>query len=59
MQQRQWKQQLQQQGESAFPGKGQQQGHQETIRQLQRECERLRRERDILRKALAILSRER
>ncbi len=54
-----WKRQLGAKGDSAFPGKGQQRGWEERVRQLQRECERLRRERDILKKAVAIFSVER
>lgn len=46
-----WKRQLGLKGDCAFPGKGQQRGLEETVRQLQRECERLRRERDILKKS--------
>jgi transposase len=54
-----WKRQLGAKGDSAFPGKGHQRGLEETVRRLQRECERLRRERDILKKAVAIFSADR
>ena len=43
-------------GADAFPGKGHLSVHDEQMRHLQRENERLRRERDILKKALAIFS---
>ena len=41
-------------GEQAFPGKGHQTSHEEEIRQLKRENEILRQERDILKKAVRI-----
>ena len=44
--------------EHAFPGKGYLKAPDEEIRRLQRENERLRRERDILKKAVAIFSTE-
>ncbi len=43
--------------EQAFPGRGRQTPDQEQIRQLERENELLRQERDILKKAVAIFSR--
>lgn len=43
-------------GESAFPGKGHLTAEEERFRALERENERLKRERDILKKALAIFS---
>ena len=43
-------------GDHAFPGKGKLKPKDEAYRQLQRENERLRRERDILKKAVAIFS---
>ena len=52
-----WKRQLAQDGEEAFPGKGNLKTQDELIRQLKRENEVLRRERDILKKAMAIFSR--
>ena len=54
-----WKRQLAQQGEGAFPGKGHLCGRDEESRQLKRELGRVTRERDILKKALAIFSEER
>jgi len=43
----------------AFPGKGHLKPHEEELRDLQRENEVLREERDILKKALAIFSKRR
>lgn len=43
-------------GEPAFPGSGKLHAEDEKLRQLQRENEILRRERDILKKALSIFS---
>ena len=51
-----WKSQLQKDGEHAFPGKGRLKPEDEAMRRLKRENERLRRERDILKKAVAIFS---
>ena len=51
-----WRKQLTQQGEEAFPGKGHQTPTEEEFRQLRSEVERLRQERDILKKAIAIFS---
>jgi transposase len=51
-----WKRDLARDGEQAFPGKGHLKTDDEQIRQLKRENERLRRERDILKKAVAIFS---
>jgi transposase len=51
-----WKRDLARDGEQAFPGKGHLKPDDEQIRQLKRENERLRRERDILKKAVAIFS---
>ena len=51
-----WKRQLYSEGVDAFPGKGHVSANEEQVRHLQRENERLRRERDSLKKALAILS---
>jgi transposase len=47
---RRWRDALSKQGSSAFPGKGHQTPDQEELRRLQREVERLRQERDILKK---------
>jgi transposase len=52
-----WKHQLSQDGEQAFPGHGRVKPEQERLRQLERENELLRQERDILKKAVAIFSR--
>ena len=52
-----WIHEFEQSGESAvFPGKGHQSPEAERYRKLERENEILRRERDILKKALAIFS---
>jgi len=51
-----WKRQLKNEGNQAFAGKGNLKPEGEELRQLKRECERLRRERDILKKAVAIFS---
>jgi transposase len=52
-----WKRQLARDGENAFPGKGHLRPEDELIRELKRENEILRQERDILKKAVAIFSR--
>ena len=51
-----WKRQLANEGKHAFPGKGYLKPEDENLRRLKRENERLRRERDILKKAVAIFS---
>jgi len=51
-----WKRELRNDGSQAFPGKGHLKPEDEQLRQLKRENERLRRERDILKKAVAIFS---
>lgn len=51
-----WRKQLAEQGEVAFPGKGHQTPAEEELRQLRSENERLKMERDILKKAIAIFS---
>jgi transposase len=51
-----WKRQLAQDGEEAFPGKGRLKAQDELIRQLRRENEILRQERDILKKAVTIFA---
>lgn len=54
-----WIQELSAKPEEAFPGKGHLAGSDaETIRQLKRENERLKMERDILKKAMAIFSKD-
>lgn len=52
-----WKRDLAEEGEQAFPGHGRLAPDQERVRQLERENEILRQERDILKKAIAIFSR--
>jgi transposase len=51
-----WKRELKLDGEDAFPGKGRLKPQDEEFRRLKRDNERLRRERDILKKAVAIFS---
>jgi transposase len=51
-----WKQEFSANGEQAFPGQGRLTPEQGRIRQLERENEILRQERDILKKAVAIFS---
>jgi len=53
-----WKQELAQSPGGAFPGKGQGQPAAEELRRLRRENERLRMERDILKKAAALFSKD-
>lgn len=52
-----WRKQLEQDHDYAFPGKGRLKGPEEEMRTLQREVERLRMERDILKKTITIFSR--
>ena len=52
-----WKRKLAEKGDYAFPGHGRLDPEQDRIRQLEREVEILRQERDILKKAVAIFSR--
>ena len=54
-----WCQQLAEQGEQGFPGSGHQTAQEEELRRLRRELEVTRQERDILKKAIAIFSRNR
>lgn len=51
-----WQDQLEREGKQAFPGKGHLQPEDEEMRRLRRELERVREEREILKKALAIFS---
>ncbi len=51
-----WKRELNLDTKHAFPGKGNLKPQDEEVRNLQREVEKLRRERDILKKAVAIFS---
>ena len=54
---RKWRSRLAADGESAFPGHGNLPPDQERVRQLERQLEIARQERDILEKAIAIFSR--
>ena len=51
-----WKRQLEREGEEAFPGKGKLKSSDEEVRDLQRELNRVRMERDILKKALRVFA---
>ena len=51
-----WKRELRADSEHALPGKGHLKPQDEEVHRLKRENERLRRERDILKKAVAIFS---
>ena len=51
-----WKRELRKDGDQAFPGKGRLKPDDDELRRLKRENERLRQERDILKKAVAIFS---
>lgn len=53
-----WVQQYSSKPEDAFPGKGNMASDAELIRQLKRENERLKMEREILKKAMAIFSKD-
>ena len=53
-----WVRQFGEDPEEAFPGKGKQTSEEGQLRQLKRENQRLRMERDILKKAMAIFSKE-
>ena len=53
-----WKKQFGEDGEEAFPGQGRLTAEEERIRKLEREIEILRQERDILKKAVAIFSKQ-
>src|SRR5947208_9228683 len=52
-----FRKELSEYGHEAFPGSGHQTAQEEELRQLTRELERVRQERDILKKAVAIFSR--
>src|SRR5579883_1420412 len=54
----QWRKELAQHGKDAFPGNGHQTPLEDENRRLKREIERLQQERDILKKAVSIFSRE-
>lgn len=53
---RRWRDALDHEREEAFPGKGRLKPDEEELRRLHREVDRLREEREILKKALAIFS---
>jgi transposase len=53
---RKWKRKFEEDGGQAFPGSGRLKPEDEELRRLRREVERLRMERDILKKAVAICS---
>ena len=55
---RRWKNQYLEEGEQAFPGKGRLKPRDEEIRRLKRELSSVKQQRDILKKALAIFSKE-
>ena len=55
---RKWKNQLEDQGHEAFPGKGHQSPEQEELRRLRQEVQRLRMEREILKKATQFFANE-
>jgi transposase len=55
---RSWKQAVEAQGDRAFPGHGQLPPFEEEMRRLRAENQRLRAERDILKKATALFARE-
>jgi len=54
----QWRKELTEHGSEAFPGSGHQTAQEEEIRRLKRELEITKQERDILKKAVSIFSRE-
>jgi len=53
-----WRKELTEHGKDAFPGKGYQTELEEENRRLKRELERVQQERDIVKKAVGIFSRE-
>ena len=55
---RSWKQALEAQGDQAFPGQGKLPPFEEEVRRLRAENQRLRAERDILKKATALFAQE-
>ena len=55
---RSWKQAVEKQGDQAFPGHGQLPPFEEEMRRLRAENQRLRAERDILKKATALFAQE-
>ena len=55
----QWRRELTDHGPEAFPGSGHQTAQEEEMRRLKRELEIVKQERDILKRAISIFSRER
>jgi transposase len=55
----QWRKELAEHGPEAFPGSGHQTAQEEEVRRLKREWEIVKQERDRLKKAISIFSRER
>src|SRR5437763_803511 len=53
----QWRKELAEHGPQAFPGSGHQPAQEEEVRRLKRELEIVKQERDILKKAIGIFSR--
>jgi transposase len=53
-----WKHQYLEEGAEAFPGKGKLKHRDEEVRRLKRELAKVKQQRDILKKALAIFSKE-
>ncbi len=53
-----WKEQLVRRGEGAFPGSGRGAGNQDEVTRLRKELERVKEERDILKKAAAYFAKE-
>ena len=53
-----WKQKYETKGDQAFPGEGAAKSEDMEVRELRRELERVRQERDILKKALAYFANE-
>lgn len=53
-----WREQFEEAGEEAFPGKGKLRESDDELRSLRREVARLRQEREILKKALIFFSKE-
>ena len=52
-----WRAEMRSSGDEAFPGKGKLNSSDEELRRLQRELDRVRMERDILKKALRVFAR--
>jgi transposase len=53
-----WKEQLEKRGARAFPGSGQRSGEAEELPRLKQELERVKEQRDILKKAAAYFAKE-